>query len=90
MQSRLVRALFGKKGEYWFDEVIWADESGSFSLSNSAGTRGGELGVLRVREHPLSKQVHPLVAKSTLLKQMKNIIKYHLKPISNKDMVIKA
>ena len=27
--------------------------------------RGGELGVLRVREHPLSLQVHPLTAKST-------------------------
>ena len=28
-------------------------------------TRGGELGVLRVREHPLRTQVHPLIAKST-------------------------
>ena len=27
--------------------------------------RGGELWVLRVREHPLSMQVHPLTAKST-------------------------
>ena len=26
---------------------------------------GGELGVLRVHEHPLSTQAHPLVAKST-------------------------
>ena len=26
--------------------------------------RGGELGVLRVREHLLSMQVHPLAAKS--------------------------
>ena len=36
--------------------------------------RGGELGVLRVREHPLSKQVHPLIAKSTPSKQKKKII----------------
>ena len=28
-------------------------------------TRGGELGVLRVREHPLNKKVHPLTTKST-------------------------
>ena len=27
--------------------------------------RGGELGVLRVREHPLSMKVHPLTTKST-------------------------
>ena len=27
--------------------------------------RGGELGVLRVREHPLNVEVHPLTAKST-------------------------
>ena len=26
--------------------------------------RGGELGVLRVHEHPLSMQAHPLIAKS--------------------------
>ena len=29
---------------------------------------GGELGVLRVRKHPLSIQVHPLIAKITPLK----------------------
>ena len=52
--------------------------------------RGGELRVLRVREHPLSEQVHPLLAKSTLSKQKKKITKHHLKPISNKDTVIKA
>ena len=28
-------------------------------------TRGGELGVLRVREHPLNMEAHPLTAKST-------------------------
>ena len=28
-------------------------------------TRGGELGVLRVHEHPLNVEVHPLTAKST-------------------------
>ena len=27
--------------------------------------RGGELGVSRVREHPLNMEVHPLTAKST-------------------------
>ena len=27
--------------------------------------RGGELGVLRVREHPLNMEVHALTAKST-------------------------
>ena len=27
--------------------------------------RAGELGVLLVREHPLSTQVHPLIAKGT-------------------------
>ena len=27
--------------------------------------RGGELGVLRVREHPLNLEMHPLTAKST-------------------------
>ena len=53
-------------------------------------TTGGELGVLRVREHPLSAQVHPLIAKCTLSKQKKDITKHHLKPISSKDMVIKA
>ena len=31
----------------------------------SLETRGGELGVLRVREHPLNVEVHPLTAKST-------------------------
>ena len=52
--------------------------------------RGGELGVLRVREHPLSENVHPLIAKSNLSKQKKKVIKHHLKPISNKDIVIKS
>ena len=52
--------------------------------------RGGELGGLRVREHPLSEKVHPLIAKSTLSKQKKMVIKHHLKPISNKDIVIKT
>ena len=51
--------------------------------------RGGELGVLRVREHHLSEKVHPLIAKSTLSKQKKKVIKHHLKPISNKDIVTK-
>ena len=53
------------------------------------GHRGGELGVLRVREHPLS-EVYPLIAKSTLSKQKKKVIKHHLKPISNKVIAIKT
>ena len=50
--------------------------------------RGGELGVLRVREHPLSAQVHPLTAKSTLSKLKKNFVKYLVILRSNKNMVI--
>ena len=46
--------------------------------------RGGELGVLRVREHPLSAQVHPLTAKSTLSKLKKNFVKYLVILRSNK------
>ena len=60
------------------------------NLKFSHRCRGGELGVLRVRGHPLSAQVHPLIAKYTLSKQKKEITKHHLKPVSNKDMVIKA
>ena len=55
-----------------------------------SASRGGELRFLRVREHPLSEKVHPLIAKSTLSKEKKKITKHHLKPISNKDTVIKA
>ena len=42
----------------------------TFDLSNTKlmCCRGGELGVLRVREHPLSIQVHPLTTQSTLSK----------------------
>ena len=40
---------------------------------SSIDPRGGELGVLRVREHPLSAQVHPLTAKSTLSKLKKTL-----------------
>ena len=50
--------------------------------------RGGELGVLRVREHPLSAQVHPLTAKSTVEKLNKNFVKYPEILRSNKNMVI--
>ena len=50
--------------------------------------RGGELGVLRVRKHPLSAQVHPLTAKNTLSKLKKNFVKYLLILRSNKNMVI--
>ena len=34
-------------------------------MAATAGGRGGELGVFRVLEHPVSTQVHPLIAKST-------------------------
>ena len=50
--------------------------------------RGRELGVLRVREHPLSAQVHPLTAKSTLSKLKKIFVKYLVILRSNKNMVI--
>ena len=35
------------------------------NMVDGATARGGELGVLRVREHPLNVEVHPLTAKST-------------------------
>ena len=50
-------------------------------------SRGGELGVLRVREHPLNK-VHPLIAKSTPSKWKENLMKHRFKQISNKVMVV--
>ena len=53
-----------------------------------ASVRGGELRVLRVREHPLSMQVHPLTAKSTPSKWKENLMKHPLKPISNKFKVV--
>ena len=49
--------------------------------------RGGKLGVLRVREHPLNMEVHPLTAKSTPSKWKENLMKHHFKQISNKVMV---
>ena len=51
-------------------------------------TRGGELGVLRVREHPLNMEVHPLTAKSTPSKWKENLMKHRFKQISNKVMVV--
>ena len=51
-------------------------------------TRGGELGVLRVCEHPLSAQVHPLTAKSTLSKLKKYFVKCLVILRSNKNIVI--
>ena len=45
-----------------------------------AGARGGELGVLRAREHPL-------VGKSTLSKSNKNFIKHFVILRSNKNMM---
>ena len=40
----------------------------NIGLAEVRRTRCGELGVLRVREHPLGAQVHPLIAKCTLSK----------------------
>ena len=60
------------------------------SLAPSSELRGGELGVLRVREHPLSAQVHPLTAKSTLPKLKKNFVKYLVILRSNKIWLFKA
>ena len=51
-------------------------------------TRGGELGVLGVREHPLNMEVHPLTVKSTPSKGKENLMKHHFKQISNKVMVV--
>ena len=34
-------------------------------IKTGVPSRGGELRVLRVREHPLNVEVHPLTAKST-------------------------
>ena len=51
-------------------------------------SRGGESRVLRVHEHPLSAQVHPLTAKSTLSKLKKNFVKYLVILRSNKNMAI--
>ena len=48
--------------------------------------RGGELGVLRVREHPLNMEVHPLTAKSTPSKWKENLMKHRFKQLSNKVM----
>ena len=57
-------------------------------LESGFTIRGGELGVLRVRDHPLSMQVHPLTAKSTPWKWKENLMKHPLKPISNKFKVV--
>ena len=60
-------AQFWKRG-------IWAQRAWLVGAGAAAGAemrqrctphRGGELGVLRVRKHPLSMQVHPLTTKST-------------------------
>ena len=60
----------------------------SYKNVPEADCRGGELGALRVREHPLSAQVHPLTAKSTISKLNKNFVKYLVILKSNKNMVI--
>ena len=46
---------------YFYDQhLTWLS-----LLKPNAKVRGGELGVLRVLEHPLNMEVHPLTAKST-------------------------
>ena len=50
-------------------------------------SRGGELGVLRVREHPLSAQAPPHRQKHPL-KIKENFVKYLVILRSNKTMVI--
>ena len=54
----------------------------------SSTDKVGELGVLRVREDPLSGQMHPLPVKSTPSKYTKSLIKRPLKPISSRDLLI--
>ena len=49
---------------------------------------GGELRVLRVREHPLSTQVRLLTTKSTPSKMKEKPSKHLFKPISNIFMVV--
>ena len=50
--------------------------------------QGWRIRVLRVREHPLSAQVHLLTAKRTLSKLNKKSVKYLEILRSNKNMVI--
>ena len=50
--------------------------------------RGGELGVLRVREHPLNMEVHPLTAKRTLSKLKEKLMKHRFKQIAKKVIVV--
>ena len=45
---------------------------------------------MRVREHPLSAQVHPLTAKTTLSKLNKNFVKYLVILRSTKIWLFKA
>ena len=46
--------------------MVSCDVSGGTCRTDFLGLfRGGELGVLRVREHPLNVEVHPLIVKST-------------------------
>ena len=61
-------------------------DGGENNIKNEV--RGGELGVLRVREHPLNMEVHSLTAKSTPSKWEENLMKRHFKQIYNKVMVV--
>ena len=64
MQSRLVRALFNLKGEYWFEEVIWADESGSFSLLNITGANRALANGQQEKQRPPAADGRPRPAPS--------------------------
>ena len=59
-----------------------------FSLPHMATGKlqGRRIRVLRVREHPLNMEVHPLTAKSTPSKWKENLMKHRFKQISNKVM----
>ena len=65
---------------HYYKSLVFLMESCFITL-----IKGGELGVLRVREHPLGAQVHPLIAKCTLSKYEKEITEHNLKPISIKN-----
>ena len=60
--THLAYDLKKKPGKYSLSRTRRPKELYIFQLE--VVTRGGELGILRVREHPLSTQVHPLIAKS--------------------------
>ena len=71
-----------------YSTATWFNLS-AFSDGLLASVRGGELGVMREREHPwASIQVHLLTPKITLSKWKANSMKHCLKETSNKFMVV--